>query len=366
MPRKAKEKKGGRPIRPPKRPAAPPPSSSEDEDEEMGVIRALIGRMEALERARNVPSDPGAGTSGGGGIPPPKVPRRTRGAARSQLLKSLSSRLEALEKAGAPAGPDTPSEPSGPSMPSPDPLGQPAPARPPDPVPALPGPVSPQPVAPAEQPLRDPSLPLAPGAGGAPAPVQVLVCGHSLVFWAFRWASTSQWGTQLGFGRRASIYWLGMRGMLWGQLLPTVRNHLDSFPAPQVVILHLGENDLGRRTGLSIIRQAASDFKVLRSWIPGVYILWVNWLQRRVWRGVSSGLGVEKARRKASAALGHMVRAAGGKVVLQPGIAARLPQLYRPDRVHLSEVWCDLYLSNIRRGLAEFLEVYGAGRSSVG
>ncbi|XP_053139710.1 basic proline-rich protein-like isoform X2 [Hemicordylus capensis] len=184
MPRKAKEKKGGRPIRPPKRPAAPPPSSSEDEDEEMGVIRALTWRMEALERARNVPSDPGAGPSGGGGIPPPKVPRRTRGAARSQ---SLSSRLEALEKAGGPAGPDTPSEPSGPSMPSPDLLGQPAPARPPDPVPALPGPVSPQPVAPAEQPLRDPSLPLAPGAGGAAAPVQVLVCGHSLVFWAFRY-----------------------------------------------------------------------------------------------------------------------------------------------------------------------------------
>ncbi|XP_053109334.1 basic proline-rich protein-like isoform X4 [Hemicordylus capensis] len=100
--------------------------------------------------------------------------------------ETCESRLEALEKAGAPAGPDAPSEPSGPLMPSPDPLGQPAPARPPDPVPALPGPVLPQPVAPAKQPLRDPSLPLAPGAGGAAAPVRVLVCGHSLVFWAFR------------------------------------------------------------------------------------------------------------------------------------------------------------------------------------
>ncbi|XP_053109333.1 uncharacterized protein LOC128326466 isoform X3 [Hemicordylus capensis] len=78
--------------------------------------------------------------------------------------ETCESRLEALEKAGAPAGPDAPSEPSGPLMPSPDPLGQPAPARPPDPVPALPGPVLPQPVAPAKQPLRDPSLPLAPGA----------------------------------------------------------------------------------------------------------------------------------------------------------------------------------------------------------
>ncbi|XP_053160914.1 uncharacterized protein LOC128349058 [Hemicordylus capensis] len=364
MSRKAKGKKGGRSIRQPKRPAAPPPS--EDEDDEVGVIRALIGRMEALERARNVPSDPGGGPSGGGGIPPPKVPRRTRGATRNQLLKSISSRLEALEKAGDPAGPDAPSEPAAPSLPSPDPPERPAPAQPPDPVPALPGLVLPQPVAPVEQPPWDPSLPVAPGAGGAAAPIRVLVCGHSLVFWAFRRASTSQWGTQLGFSRRASIYWLGMRGMQWGQLLPTVRSHLDSFPAPQVVILHLRENDLGQRTGLSIIRQAASDSEVLRNWIPGVCILWVNWLQRRVWRGVSSGLRVEKARRKASVAIGHMVRAAGGEVILQPGIAAHLPQLYRPDGVHLSKVGCDLYLGNIRRGLAEFLEVYGAGRSSVG
>ncbi|XP_053112304.1 uncharacterized protein LOC128327499 [Hemicordylus capensis] len=129
----------------------------------MGVIRALIGRMEALERARAVPLDPGAGPSGGGGVPPPKVPRRTGGATRTQLLKSISSRLEALEKAGAPAGPDAPSEPAAPSLPSPDPPGQPAPARPPDPVPALPGPVLLQPVAPVEQPPLDPSLPVALG-----------------------------------------------------------------------------------------------------------------------------------------------------------------------------------------------------------
>ncbi|XP_053117097.1 vomeronasal type-2 receptor 26-like [Hemicordylus capensis] len=35
-------------------------------------------------------------------------------------------------------------------------------------------------------------------AGGAVAPVRVLVCGHSLVFWAFKRTSTSHWGTQLG------------------------------------------------------------------------------------------------------------------------------------------------------------------------
>ncbi|XP_053105220.1 uncharacterized protein LOC128324555 [Hemicordylus capensis] len=367
MPRKAKEKKGGRPVRPPKRPA-PPPSSSEEEDEEMALIRGLITRMEALEKAKAAPSDPGAGPSGGGGVPPPKVPRRTRGSARSQLLTSISSRLEALERGLNPSGLAPPGGPEAPSAPE-----GPAPAPP---VPVLPSPVDPAPDVPASSlpvpaasvghPPADPAMPLVPGVGGSVAPVWILLCGHSLVFWAFKRASTSRWGSQLGFGRRAAVYWLGMRGMLWNQLLPALRGHLDSFSPPDILVLHLGENDLGKRTGLSIVQQASSDLSLLQEWMPGVLILWVNWLQRRVWWNARSGLCLEKARRKASAAIGKLVIAAGGAVIHHPNVVARLPELYRADGVHLSELGCDLYLGNIQRRLAEFLGSGGAGRSSVG
>ncbi|XP_053160909.1 basic proline-rich protein-like [Hemicordylus capensis] len=203
MPTKAKGKKGGKPVKQPKRPA-PPPSSSDDEDDEMTLIRGLIGRMDALEKARGAPSDSGAGPSGGGGVPPPKAPRRTRGATRSQLLKSISARLDALESGGAPAGPVPPSGPD--DLPSPVgivPAG-PAPVAPlplpVDPAPVLPSPLLPSPAAPVDSSPVDPQVPAVPGAGGAAAPVQVLICGHSLVFWAFKRASTSHWGSQLGFG----------------------------------------------------------------------------------------------------------------------------------------------------------------------
>ncbi|XP_053154958.1 uncharacterized protein LOC128346089 [Hemicordylus capensis] len=166
MPRKAKEKKGGWPIQQPKRPA-PPPSSSDEEDEEMSLIHGLISRMEALEKARAMPSDKGDGPSGGGGVPPPKVPRRTRGSVKSQLLTSLSSRLEALEKGGTPAGPVPPLEPEVPATPSRQAPGQPTPALPlplpGDRVSALPLPSPSQPATPMDQPPADPSLPMAPG-----------------------------------------------------------------------------------------------------------------------------------------------------------------------------------------------------------
>ncbi|XP_053154681.1 uncharacterized protein LOC128345964 [Hemicordylus capensis] len=328
MPRKAKEKRGVRPIRQPRRPALPP-SSSEEDDEEMGVIRSLINRMEALEKARGAPSDKGAGPSGGGGVPPPKVPCRTRGSAWSQLLTSLSIRLEALEKGTDPAGPPPPGRPVAPSAPVGPPPGQPVPVlplpSPSDPVPELPLPSQPQPAAPVDQPPADPTMPVPPDAGGAAAPVRVLMCGHSLVFWAFKRASTSLWGSQLGFGRRASVYWLGLRGMLWNQLLPAIRQHLVSFPIPNILVLRLGENDLGRRTGLSIVQQASADIALLQIWMPGMRVLWVNWIQRRVWRNARCGLSLEKARRKTSAAISKLILAAGGAVVWQSDLAARCP-----------------------------------------
>ncbi|XP_053107511.1 uncharacterized protein LOC128325774 isoform X1 [Hemicordylus capensis] len=90
-PRKAKGKAGGKPIKPPKRPA-PQSSSSDEDDGEMTLIKGMIQRLEALERAKALPSDMGAGPSGKGGR------TRTRGAARTQLIDSLSVRLKAMEE----------------------------------------------------------------------------------------------------------------------------------------------------------------------------------------------------------------------------------------------------------------------------
>ncbi|XP_053146440.1 uncharacterized protein LOC128342727 [Hemicordylus capensis] len=355
MPGKAKGKKGGKPVKPPKRPA-PPPSSDEEDDQEMVLIRGLVQRMEALEKARAIPPpDKDAGPSG---VPKP-APKRTRVAVRTQLLKSISDRLAALEHGAVPGGPAAPAPTA--TLPGvPDPVV-------PVPVPDVlepAAPIDPAPAAPAGPSPEGPPAPLVPGSGGAAAPVRILICGHSLVFWAFKRASTSQWGTQLGLAGRAIVCWKGMRGMLWSQLLPAVWDYVGRSPRPDVLVIHLGENDLGKRTGVSLVQQASSDMQVLRAWLPGAHIVWAEWLQRRAWRGVQNLRGIERARRKASAAIGKLVVADGGSVLHQPGLLARFPHLFRPDGVHLSEEGCDIYIRNLRNRLAELLELGGAGRSS--
>ncbi|XP_053107513.1 uncharacterized protein LOC128325774 isoform X3 [Hemicordylus capensis] len=289
-PRKAKGKAGGKPIKPPKRPA-PQSSSSDEDDGEMTLIKGMIQRLEALERAKALPSDMGAGPSGKGGR------TRTRGAARTQLIDSLSVRLKAMEErlsgpsdvpvvvldeAAVPGALQQEESSSAVEMSAvAQPVGQvsgtgaggyagpgghagsPVEAWHVAARQAIDASLAPSTRVLAGQRLRRRCS--GEGAGGAAAPLhrRVLLCGHSLVFWAYKRASASRFGTQLGLGQQSRVSWLGMRGMLWGQLLPTLLDYVDRCSCPDILVVHLGENDLGKRSGLSIIQQASSDFWVL-------------------------------------------------------------------------------------------------------
>lgn len=83
-------------------------------------------------------------------------------------------------------------------------------------------------------------------------PVRILICGYSIVFSAGKRATASRWGSQLGLGLGPAIHidWLGQRGMRCAQLLPTLADYLHANPTPDVLIVHLGENDLC--TGMSV------------------------------------------------------------------------------------------------------------------
>ncbi|XP_053141089.1 uncharacterized protein LOC128340206 [Hemicordylus capensis] len=111
--------------------------------------------MEALEKARAIPPpDKEAGPSG---VPQP-ASKRTRVAVQTQLLRSISDRLAALEQGLVPAGPSAPGAPAAPAplpgVPDPD-----VPAPVPD-VPEPAAPIDPTPAVPAGPSPEDPSVPV--------------------------------------------------------------------------------------------------------------------------------------------------------------------------------------------------------------
>ncbi|XP_053106620.1 uncharacterized protein LOC128325152 isoform X2 [Hemicordylus capensis] len=111
-PKKAKAKTGGKRVRPPPRPA-PISDSSSDEDGDMGTVRVLIARLEALERQKLAPASEEKGGPSGSHVASKRV---TRGLKRAKLMQSLASRIEALEAGNpqlVPAAVDLTSDNSG-------------------------------------------------------------------------------------------------------------------------------------------------------------------------------------------------------------------------------------------------------------
>ncbi|XP_061495666.1 uncharacterized protein LOC133390651 [Rhineura floridana] len=184
---------------------------------------------------------------------------------------------------------------------------------------------------------------------------RILICGHSMIFWAARRAARSSMGSQLGLSHWATVQWLGRRGMHWEGLLPTLFQQDVVRTTPHVVVIHLGGNDLGLLQGKALRVQACKDMQVIRQRWPSVRLLWSDLLPRRVWRGVWNPWALDRARKKVNrhirlALLGH-----GDLAIPHPHIQHSEVELYRADGVHLSDAGNDFFLKDLQRCLREVL-----------
>ncbi|XP_062982763.1 uncharacterized protein LOC134398982 isoform X2 [Elgaria multicarinata webbii] len=307
-------------------------------DEELDPqVAALIAKVQALERSRGVAVSAPAVNPQTTGV----RQRHTRRQTQADLLQSLAARIEAIE----PQRPQLTEQ-----SPLPDQAGT---CGINEDVPS--GPQT-QTASDGIQPAAP--IPTAPNADRRRrcAPVRIVICGHSMVFWAGRRAANSSIGTQLGFSQLANIQWLGRRGMRWERLLPTLFQAAAS--PPQVLIIHLGGNDLGFLKGKALILQAIADFKVIRQRWPGIVITWSCILPRFAWRS-SEIKPLERARRRVNGEIFRDLIKHGDVSIRHPLITLARRELYRQDGVHLSDIGNDLILHDLQRGLKGVLGRWG-------
>ena len=69
---------------------------------------------------------------------------------------------------------------------------------------------------------------------------------------------------QLGWTESTKVYWHGLGGMRWGQLVPTLWECKAKEGKPNVVVIHMLENDLVQPTGLEQIKAMKWDLEMLR------------------------------------------------------------------------------------------------------
>ncbi|XP_040296291.1 uncharacterized protein LOC121008068 [Bufo bufo] len=187
----------------------------------------------------------------------------------------------------------------------------------------------------------------------------VWILGHSYVFWGAIRADVRPSGRQLGFSPEcATVRWLGVRGMLWGGVLREVHHFVRLDRPPDVLVLHVGGNDLGKRPFRELVRDV--KFDLLRIWelFPGIVTVWSDIVPRKVWRGARSVESLNKARIKVNRAVGRFMARNGGVVVRHEVLEKGEGAFWRADGVHLNAVGTDLWALGIQSGVEIALRVW--------
>ncbi|XP_069061884.1 uncharacterized protein [Pleurodeles waltl] len=128
-------------------------------------------------------------------------------------------------------------------------------------------------------PLLSPGVVLGPDAEY----MDIWVIGHSFIKWAQRQARRASMGDNLGLeSARFRVRWIGKGGMLWDELLPRLQTVKGRAHCPDVLLIHLGENDLVRTTGLNLLKKMKRGLQVVSEQWKGSHIVWTAFVPRRV------------------------------------------------------------------------------------
>ncbi|XP_063731676.1 uncharacterized protein si:dkeyp-121d4.3 isoform X2 [Eleginops maclovinus] len=189
-------------------------------------------------------------------------------------------------------------------------------------------------------------------------PKNVWICGHSLVYWAESRAKSPEVGMQLGMDpSRVTVGWKGTQGMTWSQLLPQLHQLKVTWPNPDVLIMHLGGNDLSTDSPTDLLASVKKDLTSMRSIFPSCLLVWSYILPRRVWRHSADSQEVDLVRCTVNRRIHSIVSELGGASLTHENIRCGANTgLYRADGVHLSPKGIDVFNLNLQ----DFLERWEA------
>ena len=187
----------------------------------------------------------------------------------------------------------------------------------------------------------------------------VWIFGHSYVCWGARRGDARPEGRQLGFSRQeACIRWLGVPGMLWERMLPEVQRFAQRDRPPDVLVLHVGGNDLGRRTMMDIMQDIKADVERLMVEFPGMVIVWSDMVARTTWRMARSVEGINRARKKINNEISKFIVKRGGLAVRYFELEQDTWRYLRRDGVHLTDVGIDMWVLGLQDGVQRALRVW--------
>ncbi|XP_068087913.1 uncharacterized protein [Hyperolius riggenbachi] len=189
----------------------------------------------------------------------------------------------------------------------------------------------------------------------------VWLIGHSFIYWAKKRASIRPYSLNLGLNEEEFlILWFSQQGMRWRNLMGSILQWLKVWPAPDVVVLHLGGNDLGKSNTRSLLWRMKENMLRLRGLLPNTIFAFSEIIPRLVWLSHQELFFLERIRR-VNFAISKFMPAINGVSFRHLELEGGLRSLYRNDLVHLSEIGLDIF----NMGLQDVIELAAGGGGAV-
>ncbi|XP_071987819.1 uncharacterized protein [Engystomops pustulosus] len=192
----------------------------------------------------------------------------------------------------------------------------------------------------------------------------VWMIGDSFIQCAEQAARTRPGGSSLGF-QNADIFWNGVRGLKWLQVMPAVVAASRATSAPTVVVIHAGGNDICKTKLGDLLTLICTDLDRFCSFFCEVVLVWSEVVPRTVWPGARKMSAVEKSRRLLNTRVSRYIRSLGGMSIRNRQLEGDNRALLLSDGVHLNEAGLDIFLSGLQEGVEQALQLLTSKANQV-
>ncbi|XP_063047842.1 uncharacterized protein LOC134441450 isoform X2 [Engraulis encrasicolus] len=185
----------------------------------------------------------------------------------------------------------------------------------------------------------------------------IWICGDGLVDLASRLANSPTYGMKLGHTiAGVRLYWKGELSMKWAGLVPLLHLLACDWPIPDMLIIHLGDDDIIMRDTEELQCAMERDLTFIHDLFPHCLIVWSDLLPNKISKQGSSALVVQDGIHDVVNRRMHAVVAALGGMALTHELL--IPELYRHHGARFSRLVVEKLFLNIKQFVSQWsLEV---------
>lgn len=183
---------------------------------------------------------------------------------------------------------------------------------------------------------------------------QVWLVGSSVLCQAARYVAQGPVGLGLMLNQ-AELIWHGHDNLKWSEFGHLLCQLIVTSAPPDVLLVHMDAFELATSSFQVLAQQAVDSLLDFDRRNPNCRIIWSETLPCFAYPGSIAQMTMEQVRINYNVMCSKLVLSLGGQVIKHTDIKPETPALFDRDKMHLSDLGNNIFLNNLRRGLAYLL-----------